>query len=193
MSSSQPPSSPAHHDAISRLLNRPVNSATVAQSTKESAQPRNLRREQLNNLLVVRCAAEWFAIPAECVVHVSRVSKVHMVPHRSALGFRGVTPLSGAVIPVVDLTALLGLTQPNQALPRNARMVTVGTAQAPWAFEADEVPGVYALPQSAIKPLPMVVEAAPRRVSSGLVHTPHGMASVIDPQRLFAMFARVLE
>lgn len=178
---------------MSRLLSRPALAATVAAATKASAQPRNLRREAQSNLLLVRCATEWFALPADCVVHVSRVAKVHMLPHRTKLGFRGMTALSGAIVPVIDLAALLGLAPTDPARARNARMVTVGTAQAPFAFEADEVPGVYAIARSAIQPLPVTVESAPGRISAGIVTTPHGSASLVDSERLFAEFRRVLE
>lgn len=177
---------------MSRLLSRLTDPATVAQSTKSIAQARTLRREEQLNLLIVRCASEWFAIPASAVLHVTGVSKVHSLPHRSASGFRGLTAISGAVVPVVDLVTLLGLAAATESLARNARMVTVGDSQAPCAFEADDVPGVYAVAQSAMQPLPLTVLSAPKRVSSGLVPTPHGSASLVDPERLFAEFRSVL-
>ncbi len=177
---------------MSRLLGRPTNPMTVAQSTKAIAPARSLRREAQFNVLIVRCANEWFALPAASVVHVSRVTKVHALPHRTSVGFRGLTALSGAVVPVIDLIALLGLRLGDESLARNARMVTVGDAHAPFAFEADDVPGVYAIAHSALQSLPLTVESAPKRISSGLLMTPHGTASLIDPERLFAEFRSAL-
>lgn len=190
MSSSQPPND--QPSAMSRLLSRPTNPATVAQSTKAVAQPRSLRREAQLNVLIVRCANEWFAIPAAAVVHVTRVSKVHTLPHRTATGFRGLAALSGAIVPVIDLAALLGLLPVSESLASNSRMVAVGDSHSPLVFEADDVPGVYAIAQSAVQPLPLTVDSAPRRISSGLILTPHGSASLIDPERLFAEFRSAL-
>lgn len=177
---------------MSRLLDRAASSAGVAQSTKAIAQPRSLRREAQLNVLIVRCANEWFAIPAAGVLQVTRVSKVHTLPHRTATGFRGLTAISGAIVPVIDLVALLGLAAASDSLPRNARMVAVGDSQASWAFEADDVPGVYAIAQTAMQPLPLTVLSAPRRISSGLLLTPHGTASLVDPDRLFTEFRSAL-
>ncbi len=177
---------------MSRLLNRDPDPTTVAQATKAIALPRSSRREIQLNVLLVRCASEWFALPASCVVRVTRVTAVHALPHRTAHGFRGLTALSGAVVPVVDLVALLRLLPAGEQLTRTPRTVAIGDAASPWAFEADEVPGVFAIAHSAISPLPVTVASAPSRISKGLVLTPHGSASLIDPERLFSELTQLL-
>ncbi len=173
---------------MARLLDRPNSPATVADATKGSAQSRVLRREPQQNLLLARCGTEWFAFPAECVAQVARVTKVHALPHRTNNSFRGLTASSGAVVPVVDFHALLGIPRAASPEKHNPRMVILATASESWAFEADDVPGVYSMPRTAVKPLPLTVEQAPNRVTSGLLATTHGPASLIDPVRLLAEF-----
>lgn len=179
--------------AMSRLLDRPALAATIAQATKSAAQARSLQREPQENLLMLRCQCEWFGIPAEAVVHVCPVTSVHAIPHRTVRGLRGLTVISGAIVPAFDLAALLGIAVSPAAPTSKPRMVTIGSADEPWAFEADEVPGVFMVAKSAIKPLPVTVEQSPRRVSCGLVATTHGTATLIDTQRLLAEFRGVLE
>ncbi|MEY4787388.1 MAG: hypothetical protein RL692_1282 [Planctomycetota bacterium] len=192
MSTSDSPTAPDDRPAMSRLLDRPNRPATIAESTKASAESRVLRREPQFNLLVFRCGAEWFAIPAEYVVHVSKVTNVHTLPHRTNNSFRGLTALSGAVIPVFDFIGLLGVPPAAENILRKPRMLTVGTAQESWAFEADDVPGVYAMPRNAVKPLPLTVEQSPRRISSGLLSTVQGSTSLIDPERLINEFRNAI-
>lgn len=177
---------------MSRLLDRPNRPATIAESTKASAESRVLRREPQFNLLVFRCGAEWFAIPAEFIVHVSKVTTVHMLPHRTNNSFRGLTALSGAVVPVFDFIGLLGVPPAPETLLRKPRMLTVGNAIDSWAFVADDVPGVYAMPRNAVKPLPLTVEQSPRRISSGLISTVQGSTSLVDPERLMREFKDAL-
>ena len=106
MSSADSPTPPDNRPAMTRLLDRPNRPATIAESTKASAESRVLRREPQFNLLIFRCGAEWFAVPADFVVHVSKVTTVHTLPHRTNSSFRGLTALSGAVIPVIDFVGL---------------------------------------------------------------------------------------
>lgn len=192
MSTSDSPTPADQRPAMMRLLDRPNLPATIAEATKASAESRVLRREPQYNLLLIRCGAEWFAIPAECVVHVSRVTTVHTLPHRTNSSFRGLTALSGAVVPVIDFLGLLRVPVAPSTLTRKPRMVTVGTTQESWAFEADDVPGVYAMPRTAVKALPLTVEHASKRISSGLLATTHGLASLVDPVRLLDEFKNAI-
>ncbi|MDA0214593.1 MAG: chemotaxis protein CheW [Planctomycetota bacterium] len=192
MSSADSPTPPDKRAAMTRLLDRPNRPATIAESTKASAESRVLRREPQFNLLIFRCGAEWFAVPADFVVHVSKVTTVHTLPHRTNSSFRGLTALSGAVIPVIDFVGLLGIPPAPENMLRKPRMVTVGTAQESWAFEAEDVPGVYAIPRNAVKPLPLTVEQAPRRISSGLITTVQGSTTLVDADRLIREFKNAL-
>ncbi len=177
---------------MKRLLDRPNAPTTIAEATKGNAESRILRREPQHNLLLMRCGSEWFAIPAECVVQVSRVTKVHALPHKTNRSFRGLTASSGAIVPVIDLLGLLGIPPAAASVERKPRMVIVGSDIEPWGFEADEVPGVFAMPRAAVKPLPLTVEQAPKRVTSGLLSTTHGPASLIDPVRLVGEFKNAI-
>ena len=177
---------------MARLLDRPATALSIAEATKASAPPRLQRREAQKNLLIVRCASEWFAIPADAVVHVSAVAKIHALPHRSKKGFRGLTAIAGAIVPVIDLPGLLDLAPAEPSQRRAPRMVQVGEVRASWAFEADDVPGVYALPASAVKALPLTVQHSPNRISCGLVTTTHGPASLVDPVRMADEFMKAI-
>lgn len=185
--------------AISRLLDRPSVPAMVATDTKAAAEGRVLRREPQVNLLLFRCGGEWFGVPADAVVHVSRATPVHAIPHRSGDALRGITAISGAIVVVFDLCALLGIPPSPQGVASatqgdtgKSRMISIGTSTEQWAFQADEVPGVFVVAKTAIKPLPVTVEQSPRRISSGLVATTHGPTTLVDSERLLAEFKEAI-
>lgn len=177
---------------MTRLLDRPATPVAIAEATKSSSQPRTLRREAQRHVLLVRCGAEWFALNAADVVHVCSVRRVHALPHRTTPAFRGVATIAGAVIPVVNIKAILGLAEAPTTLARSPRMVQVGTSAASFAFEADEVPGVLSILLSSVRELPMTVEKAPRRIGTGLVTTTHGSVTLVDSALMLAEFSRAM-
>lgn len=177
---------------MTRLLDRPAVPSLVAEATRASAQPRSLSREALQQVLLARCGAEWFAIPAAEVVRVSPVPRVHPLPHRRTESFRGVAALAGAIVPVIDLSALLGCARVPEGTVRRARMVQVGRADRSIAFEADEVPGVHSILSSSVRDLPVTVTVSTRRIGCGLVPTTHGIATLVDPARMHAEFDRAV-
>ena len=174
-------------EALTNLLDRPVSGETLAEHARDAARPREDRSENLTILLAVRIGAEWFALPAERVIHVGPAVSVHRVPHRSKPGFRGLANVDGRIVPVVDLGRMLGIDAAAGTDAGSARVVLFGDADAPWACMVDAAPGMAAVADSQDEAPPLTVSEAPDSITVGLVHTEWGRASRVDMARLMQL------
>jgi purine-binding chemotaxis protein CheW len=94
--------------------------------------------------LRVRAGGEDYALPVKDVIEVAELGRITPVPGASS-AVLGVRNLRGAVLPVVDLAAVLGLprTEPCQ------RIVIAEQAGCRAALAVDSVTGVEQLPVAA--------------------------------------------
>jgi chemotaxis-related protein WspD len=176
-------------EALTNLLDRPVSDETLAEHARDAARPREIRREDSTILLAVRIGAEWFALPAESVIHVGPAVAVHRVPHRSRPGFRGLANVDGRIVPVVDLGRMLGIDASAVSDGGSSRMVLFGDADAPWACMVDAAPGMATVPACEDEAPPVTVSEAPDSITAGLVQTQWGRASRVDMSRLMQLVA----
>lgn len=174
-------------EALTNLLDRPVSEETLAEHARDAARPREDRREDSTILLALRLGAEWFALPAEKVIHVGPAVPVHRVPHRARPGFRGLANVDGRIVPVVDLGRMLGIDAATGTDGGSARVVLFGDPDAPWACMVDAAPGMAAVSQSEDEAPPVTVSEAPDSITVGLVQTEWGRASRVDVARLMQL------
>lgn len=171
-------------EALTNLLDRPVTEEALAEHARDAARPRDDRRVESTVLLAVRIGAEWFALPAEQVLHVGAAVPVHRVPHRARPGFRGLANVDGRIVPVVDLGRLLGIEPSSERDAGSARVVLFGDTDAPWACMVDAAPGMASVTDSDAEAPPLTVSEAPDSITAGLVQTEWGRASRVDVARL---------
>lgn len=174
-------------EALTNLLDRPASEETLAEHARDAARPREDRREDSTILLAVRLGVEWFALPAEKVIHVGPAVPVHRVPHRARPGFRGLANVDGRIVPVVDLGRMLGIDAASDSDAGSARVVLFGDADAPWACMVDAAPGMATVSISEDEAPPVTVSEAPDSITAGLVHTEWGRASRVDVVRLMQL------
>ena len=174
-------------EALINLLDRPVTDETLAEHARDAARPREDRREDSRLALAVQIGAEWFALPAEQVIHVGPAVAVHRVPHRSRPGFRGLANVDGRIVPVVDLGQLLGIDRSNAGNAAAARVVLFGDTDEPWACMVDAAPGMAAVTDSDSEAPPLTVSEAPDSITVGLVQTEWGRAARVDVARLMRL------
>lgn len=174
-------------EALINLLDRPVTAETLAEHARDAARPREDRREDSRLALAVRIGAEWFALPAEQVIHVGPAVTVHRVPHRSRPGFLGLANVDGRIVPVADLGRLLGIDRSSGSDAASARVVLFGDTDAPWACVVDAAPGMAAVTDSDSEAPPLTVSEAPDSITVGLVQTEWGRAAKVDVARLMSL------
>ncbi|WP_437580872.1 chemotaxis protein CheW [Sorangium sp. So ce887] len=105
--------------------------------------------------LVVRVRSWVCALPLTAVAETLRALDVRSVPGAPRF-VRGLAVLRGAHVPVVDLAALLGVTDGQ----RGARLVSVRAGARPLALEVDEVLGIRELDPAALERTPPLLSRA---------------------------------
>lgn len=105
--------------------------------------------------LVVRVRSWVCALPLTAVAETMRALDVRSVPGAPRF-VRGLAVIRGAHVPVVDLAALLGVSDGQ----RGARLVSVRAGARPLALEVDEVLGIRELDPAALERTPPLLSRA---------------------------------
>jgi chemotaxis signal transduction protein len=120
----------------------------------------------------VRLGGESYAVCVEHVIEVADLGTMSPVPgaNRSVLGIRN---LRGEVLPVFDLSSVLGIK--GDSLPQCLLVTEHGSLRA--GFAIDEVTDVGTLPP--------VTEETQSKLLSGAALAGSGLIGVIDIERLY--------
>jgi purine-binding chemotaxis protein CheW len=121
----------------------------------------------------LRVGGEQFALPVDSVREIARLGAIAPVPGAGDV-LLGVRNLRGQVLPVFDLSALLGVAA--GARPKRIVVAEQGGHRA--GFAIDEVTDVAALPEPAPEPVAEFL--------SGTSLTDGEAVGVVDVVRLFA-------
>jgi chemotaxis-related protein WspD len=188
------------HDAIFRLLDRPLDEEDVRAATLRVEQPLAVSDRDLVSLLVFRVSDELLALRAEDVVRVTHVPPIHGIPHRTSAVIRGLCNVEGELLISVSLPALLGMktvdsdtgaVEGDQESRR--RMIVIGRQAETWAIVADEVLGLRRLEAKSFLLPPATVENARQCFTRNLAPLRDGrMVAVLDASRLDSGFKAAL-
>jgi purine-binding chemotaxis protein CheW len=135
------------------------------------------------DVLLVRLDQELYAIPAEHLRGVSRYRPVTPVPGAPA-ALPGILSLRGAIIPVVDPRALLGLAQAEPT--RAARLALLAHEDGELALFVDAVLDLVALPPESVEVPPAALEPARARLLRGVGRFEGQPAMLLDLGELIA-------
>lgn len=180
-------------DRMRALLDRPLPAADIDENTRLVAQPAESRESGLRSLLVFRVGDEHLALDAAEAHRVVPATAVRRVPHRSNAVFAGVANVGGELTLVADLAAALGVSRAGG--PAATHFIVFGGPSSRWAFAVDSVVGVRRMPSGALLPAPATVRHAADGCAKELASLggeDAAFASVLDPARLAAIFARSL-
>ena len=121
----------------------------------------------------VRIGGESYAVSVEHVIEVAELGTMSPVPgaNRSVIGIRN---LRGEVLPVFDLSSVLGIR--GDSLPQSLLVTEHGSLRA--GFAIDEVTDVGTLPP--------VTEETQSKLLAGAALDDSGLIGVIDIERLYA-------
>ncbi|MBE2248733.1 MAG: chemotaxis protein CheW [Myxococcus sp.] len=131
--------------------------------------------------LVFACAGSLYAVPAERASEVVNLPALTRVPG-AAPHLLGVFAHRGEVLPVIDLTRLIG----KPVEERFKRVVVVRVARGAMAFTATRVIGVNPIPGA----LPRLGETGALAFMSGPATVPAGECAAIDPEGLLEYLSR---
>lgn len=143
----------------------------------------------MNGHLVIGCAGRSFALPLDRVIEVARPVALAVALPRDRSGAVGLIGYRGALAPLYDLAARLGLGAarlPEELVDGRLVLVRDGIGAVAWAVDETRE-----LDERASEPLPAQVERALKRVARGATRARSDeLVPVIDPARLLGARAR---
>ncbi len=182
------------HNAMLRLLDRPLTDKSISHATEIVAQPRIHPESNTIRLLVFLVGDETYAVPAGEVVGVTRVMQVCIVPHRTHHIFRGLCCIEGSLVLCASLLHLLDLptediTSFHDVSNDSRRMIVLGARSDSWAVEVDQVVEVITVEKATLKRPPLTVAHSPHHYTQGLVPQKNGhFAALLDVDRILMGF-----
>lgn len=126
------------------------------------------------SMLVFRVEADWLALDVACVQEIVPPQRPHALPHLAGAGLAGLVNVRGQLVLAVDLRQLIGTpvtvpgAEPTATGGARPRVVVVRFDQVVWAFAADDVPGVMALPTEPSAQTPATLRAPLAEMAAGL-------------------------
>jgi chemotaxis-related protein WspD len=173
----------------------PDSEQTLAAIAEPAARPARSRRA-----LSFRVGTTWLALDIAWVRQIAPAARPHAVPHRTGKGLAGLVNVQGQLLLAVDLRRLLG--EPAEATPAAApmpshpdarpRLVVVQFESEVWAFGADDIAGVVALPEQPSAQPPPTLRPPLSDLAGGLYDREGGHQVLLEPDALRATLASVL-
>jgi chemotaxis-related protein WspD len=161
---------------------------SVREATERVAAPRGLERARSESAFLFRIGSEWFALPTRVCERVVEESRTQSIPHRRGGVLLGIGSVAGDLMPVVSLSALLGVEQAGGA--DGARRTLLFTwKQARFALPVSEVYGVHRFHPDERQPTPATLPDS-TAYTTAMLSWSDRMVGILDPERLHAGIAR---
>jgi len=154
--------------AAQTLLDRPADTAYLAELTRFVAEPVAARKLADHSAVLFRIGSEAFAIETAAVSEVADATPPRRVPHRQSELFAGLINIDGRLELSISLRGVLGLPPgPERAGGQagQARVLVALVAGQRWVLPVDAVVGVARFHPSNLLPVP----ATARRRTNGYV------------------------
>lgn len=126
------------------------------------------------SVIVFRIGDEWVAIAAGLCKEISRMMKVHRLPHNKSQILRGVVNNGGEIRICFSLGSLLGIAKASQIFSEEfhavyARMIVMEVAGRRYVFPVSEIKGLHHYRESELGPLPNTVLASSASYMNGVI------------------------
>lgn len=111
--------------------------------------------QEMVQLVIFRLRDEEFGVDIGAVLEIARVMEITHIPE-APLFIKGVINLRGQVLPVIDLAEQFGL-EPEDKLPKTARIVITEICGQTIGLLVDDVPHVLKIPSENIEQAPELI------------------------------------
>lgn len=125
-------------------------------------------------VIVFRIGDEWVAIAAGLCKEISRMMKVHRLPHNKSQILRGVVNNGGEIRICFSLGGLLGIAKASKVFGEDAqgvyaRMIVMEVAGRKYVFPVSEIKGLLHYREADLGPLPNTVLASSASYMNGVI------------------------
>lgn len=146
-------------------------------------------------VIVFRIGDEWVAIAAGLCKEISRMMKVHRLPHNKSQTLKGVVNNGGEIRICFSLGNLLGIAKANQIFGEEfhavyARMIVMEAGGRRYVFPVSEIKGLHHYRESELGPLPNTVLASSASYMSGVIKWEDQIIGCLDEALLTSQLER---
>jgi len=125
-------------------------------------------------VIVFRIGEEWVAISTGLCKEISRMMKIHRLPHNKSQILKGVVNNGGEIRICFSLGSLLGIAKAEQIFHDEfqtvyARMIVMNVAGQNYVFPVSEIKGLLQYSEADRAPLPETIRASSASYMSGVI------------------------
>ena len=146
-------------------------------------------------VVVFRLGDEWVAISTGLCKEISRMMKIHRLPHNKSQVLKGVVNNGGEIRICFSLGNLLGIAKAEQIFGDDfhtvyARMIVMDVAGRNYVFPVSEIKGLLQYREADLGPLPETISASSASYMNGVIKWGDTVIGCLDEALLTAQLER---
>ncbi|MEK6725063.1 MAG: chemotaxis protein CheW [Deltaproteobacteria bacterium] len=150
------------------------------------------------SVIIFRLGDEWVAIATRLCKEISRIMKIHRLPHNKSRIMRGVVSNVGEIQICFSLGSLLGIDKADRLFgggenPVYARMIVMEVASRRYVFPVSEVGGLHHYTEADLGPLPKTVSDSSASYMKGVIKWNDKTVGCLDETLLTSQFERSIK
>lgn len=147
------------------------------------------------SVIIFRIGDEWVAIATSLCQEISRMMKIHRLPHNKSQILKGVVNNGGEIRICFSLGNLLGIAKAGQIFGEAfnavyARMIVMDVAGRRYVFPVSEIFGLHHYREAERNPLPDTVRASSASYMNGVIKWKDKSVGCLDEALLTAQLER---
>jgi chemotaxis-related protein WspD len=146
-------------------------------------------------VIVFRIGDEWVAISTSLCKEISRVMKIHRLPHNKSQVLKGVVNNGGEIRICFSLGNLLGISKAERIFGDDfhavyARMIVMNMAGRHYVFPVSEIKGLLQYREADRAPLPETISASSASYMNGVIKWGDTIIGCLDEALLTSQLER---
>jgi chemotaxis-related protein WspD len=151
------------------LLNRDLPEDYTRENTEIFRSEKQQHDGILTSCLIFRIDEEWYALKTKVLNEVGETSEIHSIPHNRQLIIDGLVNVRGEMEICISFRALVSDKASATATHNNkSRIIIINLDSGKYAFQADEVMGVFKISERDIKHPPTSISHTDKQLTGGV-------------------------
>ncbi len=165
------------------------------QYSQENAQVYKTEKHHKNDTqtscLIFRIGQEWYAIKTGALSEINELTEIHSIPHNRNMAVDGLVNIRGEMEICISFAAFTN--EQKSAVSNNkSRIVIINLASGKYAFQADEVMGIFRINTQDIKQPPTSIAKADTALTSGIFEYNETHVGLVDESCMDSMLAEAI-
>jgi chemotaxis-related protein WspD len=183
------------HTASLKAYEKPLPDDYRNEWTEVLAASKETMIADTRSVIVFRIGDEWVAVATSLCKEISRMMKIHRLPHNRSQILKGVVNNGGEIRICFSLGNLLGIAKAGQIFGEEfhtvyARMIVMDVAGRRYVFPVSEIKGLHNYREAERAPLPNTVMASSASFMNGVIKWGDKTIGCLDEALLTAQLER---